>query len=396
MENPDGSLNLVAGASGGSRIFGGVFQTVLNLDWNLDASQAVEYGRLHDQLYPTSLEIDEIYPPELIAQQPLAERAASRMLVVDRATQTWSDSQFDLFPDYLKANDALVLNNTREFPARLAGERSPSGGAMELLLIREVEPNVWETLARPARRLRKGSRIVFGGSRLHAEVVELLKDGMRLVKFESSESLDQVIDDLGETPLPPYIKRDLGSDAEDKKRYQTIYASQRGAIAAPTAGLHFTPMVLERVRARGVSIAEITLHVGYGTFEPVRTDDVDNHRVAPEWSSVTDEAAAKINHARELGGRVVTVGTTTTRALEAAVGPDSRIAAHSGFVDLTIVPGYEFHAVDVLLTNFHLPRSSLLMLVSAFAGRELILAAYRHAVREGYRFYSYGDCMLIQ
>jgi len=196
--------------------------------------------------------------------------------------------------------------------------------------------------------------------------------------------------------MPPYIKRELGRDAEDKERYQTIYASQRGAIAAPTAGLHFTPMVLERVRARGVSIAEITLHVGYGTFEPVRTDDVDNHRVAPEWSSVTDEAAAKINHARELGGRVVTVGTTTTRALEAAVGSGSRIAAHSGFVDLTIVPGYEFHAVDVLLTNFHLPRSSLLMLVSAFAGHELILAPYRHAVREGYRFYSYGDCMLIQ
>ena len=340
-------------------------------------------------------DFDYELPPELIAQQPLAERAASRMLVVDRATRTWSDSQFDLFPDYLKANDALVLNNTRVFPARLAGERSPSGGAVELLLIREIELNVWETLARPARRLRKGSRIVFGGSRLHAEVVESLNNGMRLVKFESSESLDQVIDDLGETPLPPYIKRDLGSDATDKERYQTVYASQRGAIAAPTAGLHFTPTVLEKIQARGVSIIEITLHVGYGTFEPVRTNNVDHHRVAPEWSSVTDEAAGKINRARELGGRVVTVGTTTTRALESAVDSDSRIGARSGFADLTIVPGYEFHAVDVLLTNFHLPRSSLLMLVSAFAGRDLILAAYRHAVREGYRFYSYGDCMLI-
>ncbi|HMG76996.1 MAG TPA: tRNA preQ1(34) S-adenosylmethionine ribosyltransferase-isomerase QueA [Pyrinomonadaceae bacterium] len=335
-------------------------------------------------------------PPELIAQQPLAERAASRMLVVDRATRTCSDSQFDLFPDYLKASDALVLNNTRVFPARLAGERSPSGGAVELLLIREIELNVWETLARPARRLRKGSRIVFGGSRLHAEVIELLKDGIRLVKFESSESVDRVIDDLGETPLPPYIKRHAGSDATDKERYQTVYASQRGAIAAPTAGLHFTPTVLEKIRARGVSIIEITLHVGYGTFEPVRTNNVDHHRVAPEWSSVTDEAAGKINRARELGRRVVTVGTTTTRALEAAVGADNRIGARSGFADLTIVPGYEFHAVDVLLTNFHLPRSSLLMLVSAFAGRELILAAYHHAVREGYRFYSYGDCMLIR
>jgi S-adenosylmethionine:tRNA ribosyltransferase-isomerase len=340
-------------------------------------------------------DFDYELPPELIAQQPLAERAASRMLVVDRATRTWSDSRFDLFPEYLKANDALVLNNTRVFPARLAGERSPSGGAVELLLIREIEPNVWETLARPARRLRKGSRIVFGGSRLHAEVVELANNGMRLVKFESSESLDQVIDDLGETPLPPYIKRDVASETDDKERYQTVYASQRGAIAAPTAGLHFTPAVLQNVKARGVSISEVTLHVGYGTFEPVRTDDIDNHRVAPEWSSVTDEAAAKINDARKLGGRVVTVGTTTTRALESAVDSDGRIHGRSGFVDLTIVPGYIFRAVDVLLTNFHLPRSSLLMLVSAFAGRDLIVAAYRHAVKEGYRFYSYGDCMLI-
>ena len=340
-------------------------------------------------------DFDYELPPELIAQQPLAERAASRMLVVDRAAQTWSDSQFKQFPEFLRANDAIVLNNTRVFPARLVGERSPSGGAAELFLIREIGTNVWETLARPARRLRQGSRIVFGGSRLHAEVVELLNNGMRLVRFESSDPLDQVIDDLGETPLPPYIKRDVGSDADDKERYQTVYASQRGAIAAPTAGLHFTPTVLKNVKARGVSISEVTLHVGYGTFEPVRSDDVDHHRVAPEWSFVTDEAAAKINDARELGGRLVTVGTTTTRALESAVGSDSRIAGRSGFVDLTIVPGYEFRAVDVLLTNFHLPRSSLLMLVSAFAGRDLILAAYRHAVREGYRFYSYGDCMLI-
>jgi len=218
---------------------------------------------------------------------------------------------------------------------------------------------------------------------------------MRLVKFQSSEPLNQLIDELGETPLPPYIKRGGGEKTGDKERYQTVYASQRGAIAAPTAGLHFTPTVLEKIQDRGVSITEITLHVGYGTFEPVRTNNVDHHRVAPEWASVSDEAAAKTNDARELGGRLVTVGTTTTRALESAVGSDSRIAGRSGFVDLTIVPGYEFRAVDVLLTNFHLPRSSLLMLVSAFAGRDLILAAYRHAIREGYRFYSYGDCMLI-
>ncbi|MDX6403970.1 MAG: S-adenosylmethionine:tRNA ribosyltransferase-isomerase [Blastocatellia bacterium] len=340
-------------------------------------------------------DFDYELPPELIAQQPLAERTASRMLVVDRAAQTWSDSQFTLFPEYLKANDALVINNTRVFPARLAGERAGSGGAVELLLVREIEANIWETLARPARRLRKGSRIVFGGSRLQAEVIELLNNGRRLVKFASSEELDSVIDDLGKTPLPPYIRRGVGGPEDDKDRYQTIYASQRGAIAAPTAGLHFTPKVLDDVKARGVSIAEITLHVGYGTFEPVRTDDVGHHRVAPEWSSISDEAAQFINDARTSGGRVVAVGTTTTRALESAAGSDHRIERRTGLADLTIVPGYEFRAVDTLLTNFHLPRSSLLMLVSAFAGRDLILSAYRHAVTEGYRFYSYGDCMLI-
>lgn len=334
-------------------------------------------------------------PPELIAQQPLPERAASRMLVVDRATQTWTDSQFALLPEYLRANDALVLNNTRVFPARLEGERAPSGGAVELLLVREVEPNVWETLARPARRLRKGARIVFGESRLQAEVVELLSHGMRLVKFESSELLDHVIDDLGETPLPPYIKRETGTVGSDKERYQTIYASQRGAIAAPTAGLHFTPGVLQDIKGRGVSVVEITLHVGYGTFEPVRVDDVNHHRVAPEWSSITNEAAGAINEARSSGGRIVSVGTTTTRSLESFITPDGRIEARAGFADVTIVPGYKFRAVDALLTNFHLPRSSLLMMVSAFAGRDLILDAYRHAAKSGYRFYSYGDCMLI-
>lgn len=340
-------------------------------------------------------DFDYELPPELIAQQPLAERAASRMLVVDRAAQTWSDSQFKQFPEFLRANDTIVLNNTRVFPARLQGERSPTGGAVELLLIREIESNIWEALARPARRLRKGSRIVFGGSRLQAEVIQLLDGGKRLIRFESSESLDQVIDDLGETPLPPYIKRGPGEDAADKERYQTVFASNRGAIAAPTAGLHFTSALLEEVIARAVSVSEITLHVGYGTFEPVREDDVDRHHVTPEWSSVTHQAAATINRARDLGGRVVAVGTTTTRTLESVASATGRLHEHSGLIDLTIVPGYEFRAVDALLTNFHLPRSSLLMLVSAFAGRELLLAAYRHAVSAGYRFYSYGDCMLI-
>jgi S-adenosylmethionine:tRNA ribosyltransferase-isomerase len=339
-------------------------------------------------------DFDYELPVELIAQQPLADRAASRMLVIDRASRTWSDSQFALLPEYLKPNDALVLNNTRVFPARLEGRRTPSGGAVEFLLIRESEPNVWEALTRPARRLRKGDRLDFGESRLQAEVVESLADGIRLIRFESDQPLDQVINDLGETPLPPYIKREAGA-RDDRERYQTVYASERGAIAAPTAGLHFTPQILSEIKSSGTRVAEITLHVGYGTFEPVRVNDISLHRVAPERSSLSDEAARAMNQARDQGGRIVAVGTTTARALESAVRPDGRIMEYSGFADLTIVPGYEFRAVDALLTNFHLPRSSLLLLVSAFAGRDLILDAYHHAVSSGYRFYSYGDCMLI-
>jgi S-adenosylmethionine:tRNA ribosyltransferase-isomerase len=333
-------------------------------------------------------------PEVLIAQQPLADRAASRMMVVDRANQTWSDSQFALLTEYLKANDVLVLNNTRVFPARLEGRREPSGGAVELLLIRERESNVWEALTRPARRMRKGARVGFGDSRLRAEVVETLDHGIRVFRFECAQSLDRLIDDLGKTPLPPYIKRDAVA-GNDKERYQTVYASKRGAIAAPTAGLHFTPEILGKVRSRGIRVAEITLHVGYGTFEPVRVEDVSLHRVAPEWSSVTREDAQAINEARAQGGRTIAVGTTTVRSLESSVTTDGRIEERFGFADLTIGPRYKFRAVDALLTNFHLPRSSLLMLVSAFAGRDLILDAYSHAVSAGYRFYSYGDCMLI-
>lgn len=345
-------------------------------------------------------DFDYELPEELIAQHPLAERAASRMLVVDRVNQTWSDSLFALLPEYLKAGDALVLNNTRVFPARLQGRRVPSGGTVELMLIREVESNVWEALTRPARRLRKGTRVEFNDSRLQAEVVESLDHGIRLIKFECEQSLDRVIDDLGETPLPPYIKREhlnrTGPSDDDRERYQTVYASKRGAIAAPTAGLHFTSEVLGEIKSRGIGVAEITLHVGYGTFEPVRVTEIDLHRVAPEWSSISKEAAGAINETRSQGGRLVAVGTTTARALESSVTPEGQTDARSGFADLTIVPGYKFRAVDALLTNFHLPRSSLLMLVSAFAGRDLILDAYRHAVKSGYRFYSYGDCMLIR
>jgi S-adenosylmethionine:tRNA ribosyltransferase-isomerase len=334
-------------------------------------------------------------PPELIAQQPLAERAASRMLLLDRATQTWTDSQFARLPEYLRANDALVLNNTRVFPARLEGWRPTSGGVVELLLIREIESNVWEALARPARRLKAGARIQFGRSKLQAEVLESRDNGIRLIKFDSDKPLEMAIDEVGQTPLPPYIKREQGLFGDDRERYQTVYASKRGAIAAPTAGLHFTPGVLRDVKGLGVRVAEITLHVGYGTFEPVRVDNVEEHHVAPEWFSIVDEAAQAINNARKNGGRAIAVGTTTTRALESSATTDGQIEARSGFANLTIVPGYKFRAVGGLLTNFHLPRSSLLMMVSAFAGRDLILDAYRHAAKSGYRFYSYGDCMLI-
>ena len=340
-------------------------------------------------------DFDYELPEELIAQAPLARRDGSRMLIVDRASQTWHDTRFTDLPKYFRANDALVLNNTRVFPARLHGQRSPSGGAVEILLLREVKPNVWQTLIRPARRLQTGARIAFANSKLIAEVVESLDDGLRLIKFESEEPFERIIDELGDTPLPPYIKREQGETADDRERYQTVYASERGAIAAPTAGLHFTPQTLATIEECGVQVVPVTLHVGYGTFEPVRVDELDQHAVAPEWFSINDVAAQSINRARANAGRIVAVGTTTARALESATGSEGQVRAGQGWADLTIVPGYSFRAVDVLLTNFHLPRSSLLFLVSAFAGRELVLAAYRHAVREGYRFYSYGDCMLV-
>jgi S-adenosylmethionine:tRNA ribosyltransferase-isomerase len=340
-------------------------------------------------------DFDYDLPAELIAQHPLSERDASRMLIVERATQTWRDSTFASLPDFLGVNDALVLNNTRVFPARLLGARAPSGGAVELLLLREIEPNVWSALARPARRLRTGTKITFGERKLRAEVIESLAGGVRVLRFESEKSLNALIDEIGRTPLPPYIKREGEQSSADGERYQTVYAKERGAIAAPTAGLHFTPRVLQKIEARGVRLAEITLHVGYGTFEPVRAKVSSEHRVAPEWFSVGDEAAQVMNRARVAGGRIVAIGTTTVRALESSVRPDGQIEARSGFADLTIIPSYRFRAVDALLTNFHLPRSSLLMLVSAFAGRASIIAAYEYAVKQRYRFYSFGDCMLI-
>lgn len=314
------------------------------------------------------------------------------MLVLDRQKRTWIDSSFREFPQHLRANDVVVVNNSRVIPARLSGRRAETGGAVEIFLVREVETRIWEALVRPGGRLRTGARVVFGDGKLIGELLDEPGHELRRVRFESEDLFEKVLEELGSTPLPPYIKR--SDTSEDRERYQTVYSKNRGAIAAPTAGLHFTDDVIAAVRARA-TVAEVTLHVGYGTFEPVRVDDVDQHSVSSEHFAISREAAETINRARSNGGRVVVVGTTTMRALESAASDEGQVEATSGEASLTIKPGYRFRVADALLTNFHLPRSSLLVLVSAFAGRELVLDAYRHAVQERYRFYSYGDCMLI-
>lgn len=346
-------------------------------------------------------DFDYELPEELIAQHPAPQRDASRLLVMDRARATWRDGQFSELPAELSAGDLLVVNNTRVFPARLAGRREPSGGQVELLLIEEREPLVWDALARPARRLARGQELSFGDGRLRAEVLQEHDDGRRTVRFACDGDFDALLEEFGRMPLPPYIKRDrLEEDAQqrtqDRERYQTVYAASRGAIAAPTAGLHFTPRIFAELRARGVTVAEITLHVGYGTFAPVRVEDLSGHSVEPERFEIGVPAASAINAARERGGRIVAVGTTSVRALESAGDESGSVRAGRGLARLTITPGYKFKTVGALITNFHLPRSSLLVLVASFAGRDQTLAAYRHAVRARYRFYSYGDCMLIK
>ncbi|MCM3905716.1 MAG: tRNA preQ1(34) S-adenosylmethionine ribosyltransferase-isomerase QueA [Pyrinomonadaceae bacterium] len=340
-------------------------------------------------------EFDYELPEELIAQQPLPQRDASRMLVVDREKQDRTDSHFSSLPDYVRENDVLVINNTRVFPARLVGLRDPSGGRVEVLLVRQRGPSIWEALVKPGARLRQGARIKFGDSRLRAEVLDAPRNGLRQLRFEYEGQWEAVLEEVGETPLPPYISRPAGVSVVDRERYQTVFARQEGAIAAPTAGLHFTPHIFDRVLARGAHVAEITLHVGYGTFEPVRVNDVAQHRVGSEEFELCERTASTINDTRASGGRVIAVGTTTARALESAVNVMGQLEHARTQADLTIVPGYKFRVIDALLTNFHLPRSSLLLLVCAFAGRDLVLQAYRQAVYQRYRFYSYGDCMLL-
>ncbi len=341
----------------------------------------------------------------MIAQTPLEKRADSRMLVVNREKQSWQDAHFYDLTKFLSPTNVLVLNNTKVFPARLFGQLE-TGAKIEIFLVKENEDQTWEALARPAKRLKPGKKIIFSkwgerGEKLSAEVLDRAEDGKVFIRFEtpkSGENFEQLLDELGKTPLPPYIKRNaeqIGDIDRDRERYQTVFARQRGAIAAPTAGLHFTPEMIEQIKARGITVAEITLHVGYGTFEPVRVDDLTRHTVSAERCEISPETAQILNTAKTRGAKILAVGTTTTRALESFTGDDGILRGGAGLADVTITPGYKFRFVDKLLTNFHLPQSSLLVLVSAFAGREFILDAYAHAVRERYRFYSYGDCMLI-
>jgi S-adenosylmethionine:tRNA ribosyltransferase-isomerase len=348
----------------------------------------------------TVSDFDFDLPPELIAQEP-RPRGTSRLLIVRRADRSWSEASIADLPVHLAAGDLLVLNDTRVFPARLLGRRDPSGGSVECLLIERIDDTRWHALVHPGQKLKPGTWMRFEdparapGVTLRAEVLERRFFGRRLVRFEvdGRPTVDAAIDALGHVPLPPYIHR-LDTEA-DRERYQTVYARARGSIAAPTAGLHFDAALLVALRDRGVEQTAITHHVGYGTFKPVRTDRVEDHHVDAERFEIPETAAAAIRAARMRRSRVVAVGTTTTRALESAAGPDVGVTAGAGLTELFIYPGYRFRVVDALLTNFHLPRSSLLILVAAFAGRELILEAYRDAVRRGFRFYSYGDAMLI-
>ena len=331
-------------------------------------------------------------PEELIAQDPLPDRSSSRLMILDKENGEISHSIFRNIKDYLRPGDCLVINDTKVIPARLMGAREGSGGKVELLLLKRRENDLWETLVRPGKKCRSGSRVIFGEGELKAEITDVLPDGNRLVRFEYQGIFEEVLDRLGQMPLPPYIKHQL----KDRDRYQTVYARYEGSAAAPTAGLHFTGGLLDEISRMGVHIARITLHVGLGTFRPVKVENVTDHHMHSEYYHVSREAADLINHARQAGGRIISVGTTSTRTLESVALEDGTVVPGSGETQIFIYPGYRFKAIDCLITNFHLPESTLLMLVSALAGREHVLAAYEEAVRERYRFFSFGDAMFIQ
>ena len=340
------------------------------------------------------MNIKEFYydlPEELIAQDPLADRSSSRLLTLDKNSGAFSHHVFRDIVDYLNPEDCLVINNTKVIPARLMGEKEGTGAGIEVLLLKRKEDNVWETLVKPGKKARPGARISFGGGLLVGEVIDVVEEGNRLIKFEFEGIFEEILDQLGQMPLPPYITHRL----EDKNRYQTVYAKHDGSAAAPTAGLHFTPELLEKIKAKGIRIAEVTLHVGLGTFRPVKVENILEHHMHSEFYMVDEEAAAIINETKKNGGRVICVGTTSCRTIESASSEDGTIKAGSGWTEIFIYPGYKFKMLDALITNFHLPESTLLMLVSAFSSKEIMMNAYEEAVKERYRFFSFGDAMFI-
>ncbi len=330
-------------------------------------------------------------PQELIAQDPLEDRSASRLLVLDRKTGAVEHHTFREITNYVRSGDCLVLNNTKVIPARLMGVKEDTGAAIEVLLLKRRDNDVWETLVKPGKKARPGAKIVFGDGCLRAEVLDVEEEGNRLIRFDYEGIFEEVLDRLGEMPLPPYITHKL----QDKNRYQTVYAKYEGSAAAPTAGLHFTEELLAQIEEMGVNIAYVTLHVGLGTFRPVKADNILEHHMHSEHYEVTPETAELINRTKESGGRVICVGTTSCRTVESAADENGRVQPGCGDTEIFIYPGYRFKVLDCLITNFHLPESTLVMLVSALAGRENVLAAYREAVEERYRFFSFGDAMLV-
>ena len=330
-------------------------------------------------------------PEELIAQTPIERRDASRLLVLNKRTGEWEHRHFYDLPEYLHPGDCLILNDSRVLPARLLGQRLPGGGACEVLLLIDKGNKTWECIVRPGKHLRTGAKVSFGDGELTAEITEVLPDGNRLVKFDYAGIFLEVLDRLGEMPLPPYIKGEL----QDKERYQTVYSKVIGSAAAPTAGLHFTPELLQKIQDKGIKIGYVTLHVGLGTFRPVKEEDITDHDMHSEYCTVPVETAELINTTKKNGGRVFCVGTTSCRTVESWAQADGTMKASAGWTNIFIYPGYQFKVLDGLITNFHLPESTLIMLVSALAGRKNVLAAYEEAVKEHYRFFSFGDAMLI-
>ena len=336
-------------------------------------------------------DFDYDLPEELIAQDPLEDRSSSRLMVLDKKTGEVSHHVFKEIVKYLRPGDCLVLNNTKVIPARLFGVKEGTMAKIEILLLKRRQNDVWETLVKPGKKAKPGTRIIFGDGLLIGEVIDVVDDGNRLIQFSYEGIFEEILDKLGQMPLPPYITHQL----KDKNRYQTVYAKYDGSAAAPTAGLHFTPELLEKVKEMGVNIAHVTLHVGLGTFRPVKVDDVEQHHMHSEFYIVEEDQAKLINDTKKNGGRVIAVGTTSCRTLESAAGEDGIVKAGSGWTEIFIYPGYKFKILDGLITNFHLPESTLLMLVSALAGKEHIMAAYEEAVKERYRFFSFGDAMFI-